>query len=29
LNLQLINKLDIELDDLLLSYTFDLSIYIK
>jgi predicted nucleotidyltransferase len=27
LNLQLINKIDLELDDLLLAYTFDLSIY--
>jgi predicted nucleotidyltransferase len=27
LNLQLINKIDLELDDLLLPYTFDLSIY--
>ena len=27
LNLQLINKIDFELDDLLLPYTFDLSIY--
>ena len=26
-NLQLINKIDLELDDLLLPYTFDLSIY--
>lgn len=27
LNLTIINKIDIELDDLLLPYTFDLSIY--
>ena len=27
LNLQLINKIDLKLDDLLLPYTFDLSIY--
>jgi len=27
LNLQLINKIDLELDDLLLAYTFDISIY--
>lgn len=27
LNLTLINKIDLELDDLMLPYTFDLSIY--
>ncbi len=27
LNLQLLNRIDFELDDLLLPYTFDLSIY--
>ena len=27
LNLKLINKINIELDDLLLPYTFDLSVY--
>ncbi|WP_171899560.1 nucleotidyltransferase domain-containing protein [Candidatus Marithrix sp. Canyon 246] len=27
LNLQLINKINLELDDLLLPYTFDVSIY--